>query len=176
MKGSERIIEELRALVAEQAAKLEEQAARIAELELALAKAKRDSSLPPCHPRAILSILSTMRANHSRLHNRVSAIHNPCDVKPDERPDVRSNQQSPGPGVERPLVTVRCSVDYQAGNRAAPESCSRGRRTRRKAGRPDPELHNNCAAPARHVRACRWNSCCNCLSDGGNRCRSAEPA
>jgi hypothetical protein len=39
MNGSEQIIEELRALVAEQAAKLEEQAARIAELELALAKA-----------------------------------------------------------------------------------------------------------------------------------------
>jgi transposase len=51
MNGSERIIEELRALVAEQAARLEEQAARleeqaarIAELELALAKAKKDSS------------------------------------------------------------------------------------------------------------------------------------
>jgi transposase len=44
MNGSDRIIEELRALVAEQAAKLEEQAARIAELELALATAKKDSS------------------------------------------------------------------------------------------------------------------------------------
>ena len=44
MNGSERMIEELRALVAEQAARLEEQAARIAELELALAQAKKDSS------------------------------------------------------------------------------------------------------------------------------------
>jgi hypothetical protein len=38
------LVAELRALVAEQAARLEEQAARTAELELVLAKAKRDSS------------------------------------------------------------------------------------------------------------------------------------
>jgi hypothetical protein len=40
----DKIIAELRDLVAKQAAQLEEQAARIAELELALAKAKKDSS------------------------------------------------------------------------------------------------------------------------------------
>jgi transposase len=40
----EEIIEELRALIAKQAAQLEQQAARIAELELALAKAKKNSS------------------------------------------------------------------------------------------------------------------------------------
>jgi hypothetical protein len=51
MDGRDRIIDELHALVAkqaaqldEQAARLEQQAARIAELELALAKAKKDSS------------------------------------------------------------------------------------------------------------------------------------
>ncbi len=51
MDGRDRIIDELRALVAKQAAQLEEQAARIeqltariVELELALAKAKKDSS------------------------------------------------------------------------------------------------------------------------------------
>jgi len=51
MNSSERIIEELRALVAEQAARLKEQAvrlelmaARIVELELKLAKAQKDSS------------------------------------------------------------------------------------------------------------------------------------
>jgi transposase len=38
------VIEELRALVAQQSTQLERQAARIAELELALAKAKKDSS------------------------------------------------------------------------------------------------------------------------------------
>ena len=38
------VIEELRSLVAKQAAQLEQQAARIAELELALAKSKKDSS------------------------------------------------------------------------------------------------------------------------------------
>ena len=38
------MIEELRALVARQAAQLEQQAKRIAELELALAKANKDSS------------------------------------------------------------------------------------------------------------------------------------
>ena len=51
MDGKAEVIEELRALIAEQAAKLEEQAAqleeqaaRIAELELALAKAQKNSS------------------------------------------------------------------------------------------------------------------------------------
>ena len=44
MDGRDRIIDELRVLVAKQAARLEQQAARIAELELALAKAKKDSS------------------------------------------------------------------------------------------------------------------------------------
>jgi len=44
MDSRDRIIEELRALVAEQAAQLELQAARIRELELALAKAMKDSS------------------------------------------------------------------------------------------------------------------------------------
>jgi transposase len=50
MDDRDRIIEELRALVAQQAAQLEEQAARIAQLELELAKAKKDSttsSKPP---------------------------------------------------------------------------------------------------------------------------------
>ncbi len=44
MDSRDRVIEELRALVAQQAKQLEQQAARIAELELALAKAKKDSS------------------------------------------------------------------------------------------------------------------------------------
>jgi transposase len=44
MDGRDRIIGELRALVAKQAAQLEQQAARIAELELALARARKDSS------------------------------------------------------------------------------------------------------------------------------------
>jgi transposase len=44
MDGRAEVIEELRALIAEQAAQLEQQAARIAELELALAKAQKNSS------------------------------------------------------------------------------------------------------------------------------------
>ncbi|MBX3416754.1 MAG: hypothetical protein KF851_04060 [Pirellulaceae bacterium] len=44
MDSRDKVIAELRDLVAKQAAQLEEQAARIAELELALAKAKKDSS------------------------------------------------------------------------------------------------------------------------------------
>lgn len=44
MASRDRVIEELRAIVAEQAGRLEQQAARIAELELALAKALKDSS------------------------------------------------------------------------------------------------------------------------------------
>lgn len=44
MDAKDRIIAELRELVSQQAAQLEEQAARIAELELALIKAKKDSS------------------------------------------------------------------------------------------------------------------------------------
>jgi len=44
MDSRDRVIEELRALVAQQAKQLEQQATRIAELELALAKAKKDSS------------------------------------------------------------------------------------------------------------------------------------
>ena len=44
MDGRDNVIEELRALIAKQAAKLEQQAARIAELELALAKARKNSS------------------------------------------------------------------------------------------------------------------------------------
>ena len=44
MDGRDRIIDELRALVAKQAAQIEQLTARIAELELALAKAKKDSS------------------------------------------------------------------------------------------------------------------------------------
>ena len=44
MDGRDKIIEDLRALVAEQAAKLEKQAARIADLELQLAKALKNSS------------------------------------------------------------------------------------------------------------------------------------
>lgn len=50
MDGRAEVIEELRALIAEQAARLEQQAARIAELELALAKAQKNSatsSKPP---------------------------------------------------------------------------------------------------------------------------------
>ena len=50
MDGRDKVIEELRALVARQAAQLEEQAARIEALELELAKAKKDSttsSKPP---------------------------------------------------------------------------------------------------------------------------------
>jgi len=44
MDGRDRIIEELRALVAKQAAQIEQLTARIVELELALAKAQKDSS------------------------------------------------------------------------------------------------------------------------------------
>ena len=44
MDSRDSVIEELRALVARQAAQLEQQAKRIAELELALAKANKDSS------------------------------------------------------------------------------------------------------------------------------------
>ena len=44
MDGRDRIIDELRALVAKQAARIEQLTARIVELELALAKAKKDSS------------------------------------------------------------------------------------------------------------------------------------
>ena len=44
MDSRDQLIDELRQLVAEQAAQLEQQAARIAELELELAKAKKDSS------------------------------------------------------------------------------------------------------------------------------------
>jgi transposase len=44
MDGKDAIIEELRALIARLEAQLKQQAARIAELELALAKAKKDSS------------------------------------------------------------------------------------------------------------------------------------
>lgn len=50
MDRREEVIEELRALIAQQAAQLEQQAARIAELELALAKARKNSatsSKPP---------------------------------------------------------------------------------------------------------------------------------
>ena len=50
MDSRDKIIEELRALVAKQAAQLEQQAKRITELELALAKAQKDSttsSKPP---------------------------------------------------------------------------------------------------------------------------------
>lgn len=50
MNGRAEVIEELRALIAEQAAQLAQQAARIAELELALAKAQKNSatsSKPP---------------------------------------------------------------------------------------------------------------------------------
>ena len=50
MDSRDRIIQELRLLVAEQSAQLEKQAARIAKLELALAKAQKDSttsSKPP---------------------------------------------------------------------------------------------------------------------------------
>ena len=44
MDGKDRIIAELRELIAKLTAQLERQAARIAALELALAKAKKDSS------------------------------------------------------------------------------------------------------------------------------------
>jgi hypothetical protein len=44
MDGRDRIIDELRAIVAKQAAQIERLTARVAELELALAKAKKDSS------------------------------------------------------------------------------------------------------------------------------------
>ncbi len=44
MDGRDRIIAELRELIAKLTAQAERQAARIAELELALAKAKKDSS------------------------------------------------------------------------------------------------------------------------------------
>lgn len=44
MDSRDRVIEELRTLVAELTTRVEEQAARIAELELALAKARKDSS------------------------------------------------------------------------------------------------------------------------------------
>jgi len=44
MDSRDRLIDELRQVVAEQAAQLEQQAARIAQLELELAKAKKDSS------------------------------------------------------------------------------------------------------------------------------------
>jgi len=44
MDGRDRTIEELRELVAKQAAQIEQLKAHIAELELALAKAKKDSS------------------------------------------------------------------------------------------------------------------------------------
>jgi len=50
MDSRDRIIDELRALIAEQSAQLEQQSARIKELELELAKAKKDSttsSKPP---------------------------------------------------------------------------------------------------------------------------------
>jgi hypothetical protein len=42
MDSRDAVIEQLRALVAKQAAQLEQQASRIRELELALAKAKKD--------------------------------------------------------------------------------------------------------------------------------------
>ena len=50
MDSRDRFIDELRALIAEQSAQLEQQSARIKELELELAKAKKDSttsSKPP---------------------------------------------------------------------------------------------------------------------------------
>ena len=54
MDSGDTIIEQLRELVAKQAAQLEQQAARTKQPELALAKAKQDSSTSSKPPRAIL--------------------------------------------------------------------------------------------------------------------------
>ena len=86
MNSSPAVIEELRALVAEQAtqlerqaaqleeqaARLEEQAARITELELALAKAKKDSSTPN-RPRATSPIQNQSEKSQDAEKNHAKA-------------------------------------------------------------------------------------------------------
>lgn len=67
MDGRAEVIEELRALITEQAAQLEQQAARIAELELALAKAKKNSATSSKPPS---SDLTNPRPKHQRPGRR----------------------------------------------------------------------------------------------------------
>ena len=54
MDSRDKVIEELRALVAKQAAQIEKLTSRISELELQLAKAKKDSTTSSNRRRAIL--------------------------------------------------------------------------------------------------------------------------
>jgi len=70
MDSRDRIIEELRALVAEQAAQLKEQAARIKELELALAKANKDSSTSSKPPSSDIANLKRKPKKSSRRKPR----------------------------------------------------------------------------------------------------------
>ena len=70
MDGRDRIIEELRALVADQAAQLKQQAARIEALELELAKAKKDSSTSSKPPSSDIAKPKTKSKKSSRSKSR----------------------------------------------------------------------------------------------------------